>query len=217
MRARIAPIPTAVGYDVPYVCQFATPESAELSLTKQLPPEEDRHWGDTGAASPRRYSQWAFTMCGMASVAMALRYFKNNHTKIVQLAEDALKDGVYVENTKEISSMRYKEFASWIRKYALRAEIYTKLSARGIQYALTQGKLVIVSVNPNIRGFDTASLIQKGGHLVLITGYDRMVGTISLNNPSGFVSLNTQIKHHIPLKDFIRYYAGRGILVSSAD
>ena len=212
-RARFATLPAVVVCDVPCVCQFATPESAELSLTKKLAPEDDPHWGETGAASPQRYAQWAFTMCGMASASMALKHFKGNHTKVAELAEDALWGGVYTEDVTEISSMKYREFGRWITKYGLRAEVRTRLSVRGIQYALAQGNLVIVSVNPNIRGYDTAPPLQKGGHLVLVTGYDRTARTISINNPSGFVSLDTQIKHTLPLQTFLKHYAGRGILV----
>ena len=217
LRARSTSIPAIVNYDVPYVCQFATPESAELSLTKKLVPADDPDWKNTGAVSPARYSQWAFTMCGMASVSMALKHFKGNHTQVAQLAEDALQEGVYVEDSKDISSMKYKEFTRWIKKYGLQAEMYTTLSLKGIQLALAEGKLVIVSVNPNIRGYNTAPVIQKGGHLVLVTGYDKTASTVSLNNPSGFVSTNTQIKHTLSEWDFAHYYAGRGILVSPID
>ncbi len=213
LLASFSSIPKNVEYKVPYVCQFAVPESAELSLTKKLHPASDRNWRETGAVSPERYAQWAFTMCGMASVAMALGYFKNLKIKPAELAEDALKHNVYLEDPNEISAMRYAEFAKWICKYDLNAEIYTRLSIQGIRYALSKKRLVIVSVNPNIRGYDTASQDQKGGHLIIVTGYDLSKGNLSFNNPSGFVSSNTQIGHTLSVKDFSAYYAGRGIVV----
>jgi len=110
--------------------------------------------------------------------------------------------------------MRYAEFAKWIRNYGLRADIYSKLSIKGIQYALSQNKLVIISVNPNIRGYDTAPKMQKGGHLVLVVGYDRELGTITINNPSGFLSTDTQINHSLLIEEFKNYYAGRGIVLT---
>jgi hypothetical protein len=154
-------------------------------------------------------------MCGMASAAMALGYFKGKDFKPAELAEDALQASVYVEASDGLSSMRYKEFAAWIRKYGLHAHIYSRLSVRGIQYALSQDTLVIISVNPNIRGYDTAPRSQKGGHLVLVTGYDLQEDTISINNPSGFVSTNSQVNHRLPTSEFKKYYAGRGIVVSN--
>jgi uncharacterized protein YvpB len=215
VQNRARKIPDEIKYNVPYVCQFATPLSAELSLKKILSPVDDLNWKDTGATSSQRYSQWAFTMCGMASVSMALQYFTNKNIKVVLLAEDALKNGVYIEEKKDISSMRYREFADWIQKYGLKADIYTKLSIKGILYALAQGKLVIVSVNPNIRGYNTAPVNQKGGHLVLVTGYDKNKNVILINNPSGFVSTHTQINHSMLFTEFAEYYAGRGIVLST--
>ena len=211
--ARFSRVPNTVSHDIFYVCQFAKPEHAELSLKKELSPIDDSHWAETGATSPKRYADWAFTMCGMASTAMALSHFHNKNIKPASLAEDALLSGVYTENEKELSAMKYREFAKWVKKYNLHADVYTKLSIKGIQYALSKGKLVIISVNPNIRGYNTASVDQKGGHLVLVTGYNLDRKTKSINNPSGFVSNNTQINHELSEKQFLSYYAGRGIVL----
>ncbi len=212
--AQFSRIPNRMNYDVSYVCQFAKPEHAELSLKKELDPLNDPHWAETGASSPKRYAEWAFTTCGMASTAMALSYFHNKNIKPALLAEDALLHGVYIESEKELSAMKYREFAKWIKKYNLYADVYTKLSAKGVRYALSKGRLVIVSVNPNIRGYDTAPIDQKGGHLVLVTGYNLDNKTIYINNPSGFVSNNTQVNHELSEKDFLSYYAGRGIVIT---
>lgn len=215
LRVYFSPIPESVEYTVPYVCQFAVPESAELSLTKKLDPADDPNWSETGATSRDRYAEWAFTMCGMASLAMALGYFKNLQLKPAALAEDALKHGVYLEDVDGLSAMRYAEFAKWVgQKFNMRADIYTRLSLKGIEYALSKKNLVIVSVNPNIRGYNTAPQDQKGGHLVLVTGYDHNEKTISLNNPSGFVSTDTQINHTLPIREFKQFYAGRGIVIA---
>lgn len=214
LEAGFAHLKPVVEIEAPYVCQFAKPEQAEPSLRKTLEAKNDPHWKESGAASPERYAAWAFTMCGMASFAMALGYFKDKNIKPAELAEDALKSGVYEEQSDGISSMRYREFARWVGKYGLTAEVYSRLSIKAVQYALSKGKLPIVSVNPNIRGYDTAPLDQKGGHLVLVTGYDLAQNTISIHNPSGFVSTDTQINHKLSMETFKKYYAGRGVLIS---
>jgi Peptidase_C39 like family len=216
LSARIARILPSIQYDVPYVCQFAVPASAESSLKKELEPVDDTAWKETGAISPERYAQWAFTMCGMASTAMALGYFKDKKEKPAELAEDALQHGVYLEDAHGISDMRYKQFSKWIEKHGLKARVYSRLSLRGVQYALSNGRLVVISVNPNIRGYETASRTQKGGHLVLATGYDLEKGTVSINNPSGFESMDTQLKHVLPVSEFQKYFAGRGIVIEAA-
>ena len=214
-RAYVATIPKKVANDVPFVCQFSSPANAELSLTGQLTPKDDPEWAHSGARTQQRYADWAYTMCGMACLAMILEYFYDTNLKPATLAEDALASGVYVEPEGEaISSMRYKEFADWVKQYGVHASVISRLRIRGILYALASGHLVIVSVNPNIRGYATANKTQVGGHLVVVTGFDTTEETITINNPSGFVSLNTQKDHTLAIADFMSYFAGRGIIVS---
>jgi hypothetical protein len=154
-------------------------------------------------------------MCGMASTAMIISYYlKNKEVKLLDLSRDALAHGVYRNESGIISSMQYNEFAKWISKYDLQAEVYSRLSIRAIKLALANNKLPLISVNPNIRGFVTSLPDRKGGHLVVITGYDSIRRILILNNPSGFASLKTQRRHEITEKEFRKYYAGRGIFVS---
>lgn len=200
--------------NVPYVSQFAHPEYSEKILKDGAEKTSDPSWKETGAESPDEYAKWVTTICGMACTAMALQYFKNQNVGIVALAKDALNHGVYEEHDSELSNMLYREYVDWIKNYGLRAKIYTRLSISGIQKILSDGGLVIVSVNPNIRGYQTAKVGQKGGHLVLVTGYDKTQKTIAIHNPSGFVSEDTQENHTLPTKDFVRFYAGRGIALS---
>jgi len=214
LRVRIARIPFAVAHDVPYVCQFATPAHAEATLRGTLATVADPEWAQSGADSPEQYARWAFTCCGMACTAMALAYFRKQKVTPVELAQDAARFGVYTEKDGALSGMLYRQFAMWVTKYGLRASIYTWLSVKDIEYALAKGQLVIVSVNPNIRGHDTAPALQVGGHLILVTGYDRDRATITVNNPSGFESTETQKGHTLTEEAFKKYFAGRGIILS---
>ena len=59
---------------------------------------------------------------------------------------------------------------------------------------------MIVSVNPNIREYETASNDQRGRHLVLVTGYDKQQGTMTLHHSSEFKSQDTQEYQAIPVK-----------------
>ncbi len=211
--ARISRRSNKIINDVPLVVQFTTPASAELSLTKVLSPINDAAWPESGASTAEEYARWAFTMCGMACTAMALEYFLNVKIMPVKLAEEAVKYGVYEVSDEEISDMRYREFATWIKDYGLRATVYSRLSRAGIELALSRGQLVIASVNPNIRGYKTAPIAQRGGHLVLVTGYDRTASTLTINNPSGFVSNDSQRQHTMTTIEFAKYFAGRGIVL----
>jgi len=214
-RARIAPLQVKVHHTVPFVCQFSIPSHAELSLLKHIEPKNDPYWKETGATSSQRYARWAFTMCGMACTCMALAHYKKGFYLPAELAEDALKHGVYVEDENDISSMRYAPFALWVGKLGLEARVASRLSITRIQHALGNGKLVIASVNPNIRGYQTALPEQKGGHLILVVGYDTLTNTIFIHNPSGFESTHTQRDHAISITEFKKYFAGRGIILQS--
>ncbi len=213
--ASVAPKKIRVENDVPYVSQFATPQFSEEILKNKVPKTEDPGWKDIGASSPEEYAAWVTTQCGMACTAMALKHLKGESPKLLELSREALSAGVYASEGEVITDMRYREFRDWVSSHGLQAMVYSRLSISGVQYLLSEGNLVMVSVNPNIRGYETAPKTQKGGHLVLVTGYDKERKTITLNNPSGFVSTNTQEKHTIPLSEFRSFYAGRGIALRS--
>ena len=204
-------------HTTPYVSQFAHPDYAEKVLKENIRLTSDPRWQDTGAQSPEEYAEWALTICGMACTSMILRYFKNQTDGIVSLARDAQSHGVYKDMNGELSGMQYHTFVDWIQTYGIRSTIYTRLGIHGIQRLLSKGSLVIVSVNPNIRGYQTTSAEQKGGHLVLVTGYDTIAQTVTLHNPSGFASDNTQANHVLAVDQFLRYYAGRGVAVSDSN
>lgn len=217
IRAKSAPVKRKVRYDIPYVCQFSVPEHAEASLVGDLDTKRDALWSESGAHSSEQYTKWAYTICGMASAAMIIDYLREEKHKPVSLAEDAASNGVYEEKDNEISGMKYQEFTDWIRKYGLKANVVSRLSLDGIRYALSNGKMVIISVNPNIRGYNLSPKNQKGGHLVVVTGYDLDDDTISVHNPSGFQSSQTQEHHTLSSSDFNKYFANRGIILSPLD
>ena len=164
LKSMFSYVSEKVENDVPYVCQFSRPEQVEPTLRKKFAAVDDPYWQETGAISPERYARWAWSMCGMASALMAIRFFKKDmKIKVVELAEDAFRHGLYLEEPTCMSDMKYRQFAEWIPSYGLKAKVYTRLSVRGIEYALTHGALVVISVNPNIREYETAPVGQRGG------------------------------------------------------
>jgi hypothetical protein len=216
VQSHIRNLPNSVQHAVPLVTQFSVPDKAESTLKKHLHPTDDTDWIQSGATSQEQYVKWVFTMCGMACTAMVLKYFKHTSVLPVVLAEDAILSHVYQTHADgTLSGMRYFEFTKWVQKFDIQAYTITRLDIRGIQSALAHNKLVIVSVNPNIRGLETVSTTQRGGHLVLITGYDLVKATLTINNPSGFSSTNTQHQHTISVSSFSKYYARRGIILSN--
>lgn len=211
VKALVLPHKPSVSHKVDFISQFANPEWAEKILKDGLPKTSDPNWKDSGALTVHEYEKWVTTICGMACTAMVLQYFSKGSYQIIQLAKGALKDGVYQEHLNELSSMRYKEYTRWVAGYGLSATLYSHLTLAGIKHIITAGGLVIASVSPNIRGYQTTSIKQVGGHLVLITGYSDKNNSITLHNPSGFVSMNTHCDHTLDYDDFKTYFAGRGI------
>jgi C1A family cysteine protease len=147
----------------------------------------------------------------MACTVMALRFFTNKQYQTISLAKDAYEASVYKPEGGHISHMHYREYAEWVTKYGIKATVYSRLHVTGIRFILSQGGLVMVSVNPNIRGYNTANPAKRGGHLILVTGYDNTTQTITFHNPSGFVSNGSHADHTLPLSQFQTFFAGRGI------
>jgi len=211
VRTFVSRTPERVRHTVPYVSQFGSPSWAEMVLKDDQPLARDLAWEDSGARSIKEYERWALTTCGMACTSMLLLFFKKGEFRTIPLARDAAKSGVYLKDGDGISSMQYQPYITWLKRFGLRATIYTKLTPRSIQTLLASGSLVIASVNPNIRDYNTAPAMQIGGHLVLIVGYNKKEKTLTLHNPSGFENNQTQENHTLPLKEFTIYFAGRGI------
>lgn len=202
---------TSVINQVPYVSQFANAEWAEKILKGRMTKTSDPDWKVSGADSVGEYKKWVTTICGMACTVMVLEYFGKGKHQTITLAKDALHHGAYQEHSENLSDMRYKEYVDWVGNFGISATPYSRLTIAGIKHILSKEGLTIVSVNPNIRGYETAPAEQKGGHLVLVTGYDDSNNTITVHNPSGFVSHNTHSNHILDYKTFKKYFAGRGI------
>jgi len=216
VRSLITRTPELVKNNVPYISQFANPAWAEMVIKDDQPLARDLMWEESGARSIKEYERWALATCGMACTAMILAFFNKGSFQTIPLARDAAKHGVYKkEADNSISSMHYQPYTKWIKKYDLAATTYTGLSFRSIRTLLSSGSLIIASVNPNIRGFNTAPATQVGGHLVLVTGYNKKDETITFHNPSGFENNQSQVNHTVPVKEWVIYFAGRGIAVKS--
>jgi hypothetical protein len=211
----IARSPQRVRLLVPYVSQFANPSWAEMVLKDNQPIARDLMWEESGARSVKEYERWVLSICGMACTAMALQFYKKGEFKIIPLARDAGTAGVYKKAGDGISSMQYAPYTKWIKKFDLRGTIYTKLSFKSLCYLLSKRQLFIASVNPNISDFISAPATQVGGHLILVTGYNKKEETVTFHNPSGFENNQTQSNHTVSSKEFMIYFSGQGIAVRS--
>jgi hypothetical protein len=203
--------PERIRLPVPYVSQFANPSWAEMVLKDNQPIARDLMWEESGARSVKEYERWVLSICGMACTLMALQFYKKGEFKIIPLARDAGTVGVYKKAGDGISSMQFAPYTKWVRKFNLRGTIYTKLSFKSLCYLLSKRQLFIASVNPNLSGFISAPATQVGGHLILVTGYNKKEETVTFHNPSGFENNQTQSNHTVSQKEFMIYFSGHGI------
>ena len=199
---------------VPYISQFANPAWAEMVLRDHQPITRDIMWPESGAETLEEYEQWVLSTCGMACTAMALQFFFREPQETITLAKEAATYGVYTVTDKEISAMQYLPYVQWAKTKRMKARVYTKLTYRSMKQLLSSGALIIASVTPNIRGFNTVPATQVGGHLILITGYNAKDKTLTFHNPSGFENDQTQVNVTMQVREFVIYFAGRGIAVS---
>jgi hypothetical protein len=207
--------PDRVRNNVPYVSQFATPGWAEMVIKDDQPIARDLLWEESGARTIKEYERWVLVTCGMACTSMVLTFYNKGDFRTIPLARDAAKSRVYLKDGDGISNMQYQPYTKWLKRFDLRATIYTKLTYKSMCYLLSKGILVIASVNPNINDYETAPKTQMGGHLVLITGYNKKEKTITFHNPSGFETNETQQNHTLKLKVFSIFFAGRGIAIKN--
>jgi len=92
----------------------------------------------------------------------------------------------------------------------LKGSAVPALTIPEIKRTLGRGGYVIVSVTPEIR-HPTKQPIKRGGHLVLLVGYDDEKQLFYLHNPSGFEG--TQENVQVTYSNFSRFFDNKGIII----
>jgi len=203
--------------DIPYYSQWESPELVDRIVWGEMLAREDPLWETSGASSPKEYEFWAVNICGMACLKMILAHMTGIVYPTVTLARQALVYRAYTINDAEISDLFYVPLCKYVKeKFAIEAHTKRHLTIQDILTQLEKRNYVIASVNSSIReenlNFEPA---HKGGHLVLLTGYDQSRETLTYHDPSGYFG-RTQIHRMIDAKDFERFFAERGIVVQKA-
>lgn len=215
--------------DIPYFSQCASKKLLVEPITKTLPIHSDTKWRQTGAKSKQEYILWCANMCGMACLKMILAHRYKKTFKLVPLSKKCLEYGGYIDNSakydvKDLIShnaevpfdyydgLFYKPFLNFINKeFGLKGKIISPMIIEDILRALNKNKYVIASVSSDIRDSNLTPR-KKGGHLVLITGYNLNKGELSLHNPSGYYK-KSQEHYQISFKNFKKFFANRGVIL----
>ncbi|KKQ94444.1 MAG: hypothetical protein UT66_C0017G0007 [candidate division CPR2 bacterium GW2011_GWC1_39_9] len=206
--------------DVPYQCQFASPELVKDILEKKLSATDDPKWKDFGYKTKKDYEFWSLRLCGIASLKMILDYYKlTNNKKVAELTNEGVELGGYViydnKGNLEDKGWFYKPLVELGKKYGLKGYSSSYLSANHLCSLIFTNKLVIASVNPCIIRFDKLKGSESpGGHLVVVFGFKikdgRLVG-FYINNPSGKKD-ETRVKVYIPINTFKNAFDKKGMV-----
>ncbi|MEK7621312.1 MAG: C39 family peptidase [Patescibacteria group bacterium] len=200
--------------DVPYQCQFATPELAKDILEKRVEAKNDPNWAIFGFKTKEESEYWTWRDCGVCCLKMALDFYGTKET-IAKLVGDGVVLGGY--DVEKDSGWYYKPLLELAKKYGLHGFISAYLSKYELAKNVLDKRFVIASVNPSIIRLDKEmKSTQKSGHLVLVIGFklkNKKIEGFYINNPSGKV-VETQKKAFIPIKTFTKAYGERGIVIS---
>lgn len=204
---------TKVVNKIPYYSQWESKKLVDEIITRKILARDDPKWRNSGAKSSEEYEYWSWNICGMACLKMILAKKTGKEFKTVELAKRVEVYGGYKQNGEKIEGLFYDPFCKALEKeFQIKAKIFRFfLTTSRIKKEIRKGNYFMVSVSAGIRK-PIQTPEHKGGHLVLVTGFDEDKETLFLHNPSGFFG-ESQENYEIPEKDFKKFFAGRGILV----
>jgi len=204
-------MPTALGASgVPYFSQWESAELAERFVDGSLELADDPRWAASGARTSAEYEYWAPKVCGLACLKMILAWRGQPVPPMMTLVEQAVARLAYIPEGDRVAGLIYQPFADWVAvEYEITAEVVPDLSLEAVIQTASPQTPVIASVHKWIRWPDR-NPPARGGHLVLVTGASG--GQLRFHNPSGLPPA-TQRDALVPAADFVRFYAGRGLLI----
>jgi hypothetical protein len=195
----------------PFLGQWESAGRIGDILAGRLRAEDDPLWPRSGAAGAADYARWAEHLCGVACLRMALAARGIVPPRAVDLARELTARGGYVlQPDGGIRGLVYAPAVAWLRAaHGIAAEVRVDVPAGAIPALVAGGGLFIASVHPWLRWPDRTPP-TRGGHLVLVFG--AADGVLRFHNPSGDTPA-AQADARLPLADFARFHAGRGIAV----
>jgi hypothetical protein len=203
-------------HEMPYYAQWESPELVDSILQRMISAKADPKWINSGAATAEEYEYWSWNTCGMSCLKSILKYTHGLDFPTIQLARRCAAFGGYKQNQNDIEGLYYQPFVDFIKAdFNLDARVSSNLTISDIISEIANQNFVIVSVHPSIRDPHTIPM-RKGGHLVLVTGYnlEDQSGALYVHDPSGYY-LKSQQYALISLGDFNKFFANRGIIIDN--
>lgn len=204
----------SIHMDVPYFSQWESPGLNAEILSGDIRARDDPNWRRSGAVSADEYEVWSFSMCGMACTKMLLSHFGHGTQPVVALGKTCAEYSGYEMPLDQHKGLLYIPFLRFlVMEFDVHARVLAPMVLEDIVVTIGKGNYVIASVSPGIRQ-PKSSPVQKGGHLILILGYDLDEKVLYFHNPSG-TSKQSQAYARISFHDFDKFFAYRGILVDN--
>ena len=151
----------------------------------------------------------------MACTKMLLAGHTGKEVPLVTLGKKCAEYGGYTLPLETSSGLIYHPYLEFIRKeFGWSGKVISHASAHQLFHELSRGRFVIASVNPAIRTPRQSTPKVKGGHLILLLGYDKTKDIIYFHNPSG-ISSQTQNYAQVSLNQFKKIFSGRGIVITA--
>jgi uncharacterized protein YvpB len=145
--------------------------------------------------------EWQKKGCGIASLAMAIEFYKPNSVAIMQLLAEAIEAGAYQPGV----GWKHKQLSSLVENYGLEGKNYDFSKTGNLaafdrfKYFLSEGP-VIVSIHNKFNPKATL------GHIVVVTGMDN--GFIHYHDPAGM-----KVEKKISTAGFLKGWKRRFIVV----
>lgn len=198
--------------NVPYFSQWESRELVSRILRGDMRADDDPYWQRSGAESKIEYALWSRNACGMACLKMILAHRNDVTLPLVILGKRSMSYEAYDQPLDASIGLKYGPFVRFLdQEFDVRAKSVAVLTTSEIISELVRGNYVIASVSSMIR--DPKSVPgHKGGHLVLIVGYDLTKRILYIHNSSGG-SMSIEEYSSIEFRDFHRFFANRGIVI----
>lgn len=202
----------SVKFVIPYFSQWESPTLVKDIIENKISAKDDPLWRESGAKTKEEYELWSWNSCGMACLKMLLSYKFKKDFPLVELGKKCQKYGGYVSKEGRLDGLFYKPFIEFIKKdFNLLSKVKSPMVLEDIINALDKNKLVIASVSNEIRN-PRSEPYQRGGHLVLVVGYDFSRRLLYLHNPSGYWK-ESQEYASISFEDFNKFFSYRGFTI----
>lgn len=204
--------------EIPYSTQYASPELIYSYRHERFDGRQDPRWREFGTDDIEEYCFWCSRSCAIACLKMCIETLAKPEQPLsmIELIRQGLAAGGYIFRKEQGKLVNpgwiYQPLINVGLSYGIKGQIYKTLSIEDICSLLLTGALVIASVSNEIGERDDTPITRKGGHVVLVHGFewsDQGCQALLLHNPSGsFPEL--QENAVVPYDRFAAAFAGRG-------